>query len=176
MFTKRIFNEIRKFNELDADDDRKKKITFKINEEDMKEVYFVIHNLDKPFIGYYLGKIELPERYPHKPPGFKFITPNGRFDTNGKICTTFSNFHKESWSPAWNVYDMIYGLITMMNESAKGIEGGVGGIEIPFNDRLKLAKESIKFNLNHKIFIKYFSDLEMIPRNVDEESGKDPKE
>lgn len=36
----------------------------------------------------------LPEDYPFSPPKLRFFTPNGRFETNKDICTTFTNFHK----------------------------------------------------------------------------------
>lgn len=161
MFNKRILNEFKKYNELPEDDDKKLKIKIKLNESNIKEVYFVICNLDDPYTGgYYFGKIELPDNYPHSPPGFMFYTPNGRFAHNGKICTTFSDFHKESWSAAWHLIDMLYGLITMMYESAHGKEGGIGGIETSPKERLTLAKESMMYNIK-KIpnFKTYFPEL-----------------
>jgi len=39
-----------------------------------------------------------------QPPDIKMMTPNGRFEVGKKICTTFTSFHKESWSP---IYDFV---------------------------------------------------------------------
>lgn len=85
-------------------------------ENDVFQWYFVIWDLkDTPFEGgIYLGKIELPETYPFKPPKIKMLTPNGRFKANQWICFSMSHFHPESWNPAWNVQSVIVGLISFM--------------------------------------------------------------
>lgn len=51
--------------------------------------------------GLYHGKIELPPTYPLNPPNFIFLTPNGRFEVNTKICLTITRFHPESWQAVW---------------------------------------------------------------------------
>lgn len=53
--------------------------------------------------GYYHGVLELPENYPFAPPNLKFFTPSGRFSTDVLICTSFTSYHKETWSTAWTV-------------------------------------------------------------------------
>lgn len=64
--------------------------------------------------GYYHGKVLFPKEYPMKAPSFKMITPNGRFTTNTKLCLSYSNFHPESWNPAWSVRTMLLGLSSFM--------------------------------------------------------------
>jgi ubiquitin-conjugating enzyme E2 J2 len=49
--------------------------------------------------GEYIFNIRLSARYPFEPPDFYFITPNGRFALNSKLCFTNSSYHKECWSP-----------------------------------------------------------------------------
>ncbi|KAJ0076303.1 hypothetical protein Patl1_35224 [Pistacia atlantica] len=44
--------------------------------------------------GIYHGRIQLPAEYPFKPPSFILLTPNGRFETQIKICFSISN-HRE---------------------------------------------------------------------------------
>ena len=41
-----------------------------------------------------------------KPPNIIFLTPNGRFATNQKICLSISAYHPESWNPAWGGEDL----------------------------------------------------------------------
>ncbi|KAF0992031.1 hypothetical protein HZS_605 [Henneguya salminicola] len=51
--------------------------------------------------GMYHGKIIFPTDYPIKPPEIIFLTPNGRFQINKKICLSVSNYHPEHWRPSW---------------------------------------------------------------------------
>ncbi len=65
--------------------------------------------------GLYHGRITLPPEYPMKPPAIMLLTvtmfhrnayllrqPNGRFETNTKICLSVSSYHPESWQPSWS--------------------------------------------------------------------------
>lgn len=49
-----------------------------------------------------------------KPPALIMFTKTGRFAINKKICTSFSDFHPESWNPLWNVDSIVIGLISFM--------------------------------------------------------------
>ena len=40
------------------------------------------------------------------------MTPNGRFQPNQRICTSFSDYHPELWDPSWNVETIVLGLIS----------------------------------------------------------------
>lgn len=40
------------------------------------------------------------------PPDIYFMTENGRYQTNKKICLNITSYHKESWSPAWTLRTM----------------------------------------------------------------------
>lgn len=53
--------------------------------------------------GVYHGRIILPSAYPLRPPNFRFMTPNGRFEANREICLSISGHHEETWQPAWGV-------------------------------------------------------------------------
>jgi ubiquitin-conjugating enzyme E2 J2 len=77
--------------------------------------HFCLFGLDGDYSGgYYHGILELPEDYPFSPPKLKFFTPSGRFEVDTPICTTFTNFHKETWSTAWNVETMVLATISFM--------------------------------------------------------------
>ncbi|MFS7957364.1 putative ubiquitin-conjugating enzyme E2, ATP synthase, F1 complex, delta/epsilon subunit [Helianthus anomalus] len=46
--------------------------------------------------GIYHGRIQLPSEYPFKPPSFMLLTPNGRYETQIKICLSISNHHPDA--------------------------------------------------------------------------------
>jgi ubiquitin-conjugating enzyme E2 J2 len=64
--------------------------------------------------GFYMGRIIFPKEYPMKPPGIEMITPNGRFAVNKRICMSMSDYHPETWNPAWHTETIIVGLISFM--------------------------------------------------------------
>jgi ubiquitin-conjugating enzyme E2 J2 len=64
--------------------------------------------------GFYHGRLMFPPEYPMKPPSIILFTPSGRFEVNTKICTSFSDFHPETWNPLWTVETIIVGLISFM--------------------------------------------------------------
>ena len=51
--------------------------------------------------GWYWGRMTFPQDYPFAPPGIQFVTPSGRFRPETKICMSMSDYHPESWNPAW---------------------------------------------------------------------------
>ena len=77
--------------------------------------YYVVFGLNEPKEytgGYYLGKITCPPDYPKSAPNIRIITENGRFRTTQAICLSISDFHQESWNPAWKVNQVVIGLIS----------------------------------------------------------------
>ena len=68
-----------------------------------------------------------------KPPNIFFMTPNGRFETNTKICLSISGFHPESWRPSWSIRTALLAMIGFMPTHGNGAIGSLGkfGIEIP---------------------------------------------
>lgn len=89
--------------------------------------------------GTYHGKILLPAEYPFKPPNIMFTTPNGRFETNTKLCLSFSAYHPELWQPAWGIRLILEALISFL--PTKG-DGAIGALEYSSEERKKLACQS----------------------------------
>lgn len=134
--------------------------------DDIAIWYFIIYDLkDTDFDhGIYLGKVQIPPKYPFSPPDFSFLTLNGRFEINKKLCTSFTGYHKELYSPSWNISSMLCGLISFMTDPIDKPESkGIAGI---FNTtrehKLKIAQESRNYIKNNKqildIFEKYFKE------------------
>jgi ubiquitin-conjugating enzyme E2 J1 len=113
-------------------------------EHDMFEWHFTIRGASATDFegGVYHGRILLPPEYPFKPPNIVFLTPSGRFETNTKVCLSFSSFHPELWQPAWGIRLILEALISFLPTPA---DGAIGALDWTKEERVKLAKESVKF-------------------------------
>ena len=87
-------------------------------ESNILEWHFVIKGpKDTPYHGgHYHGKLIFPPDYPYKPPSIMMLTPSGRFRTNMRICMSMSDFHPETWVPAWSVASILNGVLSFMLE------------------------------------------------------------
>lgn len=132
-------------------------ITAKPLETNILEWHYVLRGPpDTPYEGgEYHGRVKFPSEYPFKPPAIQMITPSGRFQTNTNICMSMSNFHPNTWNPAWSVATILNGLLSFMVED----EATTGGIRATDHDRKILARKSHSFNLNNKTFASVFSEL-----------------
>jgi ubiquitin-conjugating enzyme E2 J2 len=73
-----------------------------------------------------------------KPPGFKVLTPSGRFEPGVRLCMSMSDYHPESWNPSWSVETLLVGLLSFMYEESNAI----GSIEASAAQRVLLAAAS----------------------------------
>jgi ubiquitin-protein ligase len=105
--------------------------------------HFCLHDLDGPYAGgIYHGLFELHENYPFNAPKLFFFTPSGRFETNLPICTSFTNYHQETWTSAWNVRSLVLATISFMYSE----EPSYGCRNDPESVRRQYAENSKKFN------------------------------
>lgn len=82
-----------------------------VSSDDLNTWRFMIFGLEEQYEGgFYVGFLQLWE-YPLKPPRIMMATPTGRFKTLTRLCLSISDFHPESWSPAWTIEKIILGLI-----------------------------------------------------------------
>jgi ubiquitin-conjugating enzyme E2 J2 len=86
------------------------------------EWYYIVFGLEAPYKGgYYIGKIKCKETYPATAPNITIYTDNGKFRTNklqpDGICLSISDFHQESWNPAWKVTQIVMGLVSFWLDS-----------------------------------------------------------
>jgi ubiquitin-conjugating enzyme E2 J1 len=111
-------------------------------ENDMFEWHFTIRGADGTDFegGMYHGRILLPPEYPMRPPNIIFLTPSGRFETNTKICLSFSAFHPELWQPAWGIRLILEALISFLPTPA---DGAIGALDWSSAERKKLAEQSV---------------------------------
>lgn len=71
--------------------------------------------------------------------------PNGRFETNKKICLSISGYHPESWQPSWSIRTALLALIAFMPTPAAGT---IGSLDYTKEERQALAKKSINWECN----------------------------
>ncbi|XP_073053302.1 ubiquitin-conjugating enzyme E2 32-like [Primulina eburnea] len=133
---KRILQELKEMQSNPSDDFMSLPL-----EENIFEWQFAIRGpRDSEFEGgIYHGRIQLPAEYPFKPPSFMLLTPNGRFETQTKICLSISNHHPEHWQPSWSVRTALVALIAFMPTSPNG---ALGSLDYPTEERRKLAVRS----------------------------------
>jgi len=105
--------------------------------------------------GLYHGKLVFPREFPFKPPSIYMTTPNGRFKCNTRLCLSISDFHPDTWNPAWSVSTILTGLLSFMLEKSPTL----GSIETSDYTKRQLAVESGTFNLKDKVFCELFPEI-----------------
>ena len=129
------------------------------DEEDQFLFYFLLRgDSDSAYNGgYYIGKIVLPTSYPANPGDFYMLTPSGRFRIGSKICLTNSGYHKESWSPLWNIKLMVIGFVSVfLSDDTTGISH----IKEYPTERKAKAVASLQYNLDkHKDIMSKFDQF-----------------
>lgn len=105
--------------------------------------------------GYYHGKLVFPREFPFKPPSIYMLTPNGRFNVGTRLCLSISDFHPDTWNPAWSVSTILTGLLSFMLENSPTL----GSIETSDSTKRQLAANSGAFNLKDAIFCELFPDI-----------------
>ncbi|KAH6780180.1 ubiquitin-conjugating enzyme 32 [Perilla frutescens var. hirtella] len=133
---KRILQEVKEMQSNPSDDFMSLPL-----EENIFEWQFAIRGpRDSEFEGgIYHGRIQLPAEYPFKPPSFMLLTPNGRFETQTKICLSISNHHPEHWQPSWSVRTALVAVIAFMPTSPNG---ALGSLDYTKEERRALAIKS----------------------------------
>jgi len=134
--------------------------------EDLYTWYYIIFNMPDEFKGgYYIGKVKCKDNYPAVAPNITIFTDNGKFRTNklqpDGICLSISDFHPESWNPAWKVNQIVLGLVSFWNTN----EYTYGSIEsYDYTDeqfkgkelKTKFAMHSREHVMGHEMYEKIF--------------------
>lgn len=102
--------------------------------------YFIIYNLEDEYKdGFYYGLLEMHENYPFGAPKLFFYTPSGRFEIDTPICTSFTNYHPESWTSAWNIRSLLLATVSFMTSN----EGAYGCRSDSTEMKIRYAKKSL---------------------------------
>ncbi|CAL8148117.1 unnamed protein product [Orchesella dallaii] len=105
--------------------------------------------------GFYHGKLKFPPEFPFRAPSIYMITPNGRFKTNTRLCLSISDFHPDTWNPAWSVGTILTGLLSFMLEKSPTL----GSIETSDAEKRRLALRSLEFNMKDKLVNELFPEV-----------------
>ncbi|KAL0927440.1 hypothetical protein M5K25_001607 [Dendrobium thyrsiflorum] len=133
---KRILQEVKEMQSNPSDDF----MSLPLEENIFEWQFAILGPRDSEFEGgIYHGRIQLPADYPFKPPSFMLLTPNGRFETQTKICLSISNHHPEHWQPSWSVRTALVALIAFMPTNPGG---ALGSLDYPKGERRQLAIKS----------------------------------
>eukprot|EP00095_Tigriopus_kingsejongensis_P010750 snap_masked-scaffold277_size226016-processed-gene-1.0 protein:Tk10750 transcript:snap_masked-scaffold277_size226016-processed-gene-1.0-mRNA-1 annotation:"ubiquitin-conjugating enzyme e2 j2" len=125
--------------------------------------YVVTGPAGSPYAGgVYHGKLLFPGEFPFKPPAILMITPNGRFKTNTRLCLSISDYHPDTWNPAWSVATILTGLLSFMLEKSPTL----GSIETSDRDKRQLAYQSHEFNLKNAIYCELFPPQVTATRDI----------
>lgn len=77
------------------------------------------------------------------PPAVFLHTPSGRFETDRRICVSFSDYHPELWSATWGIESVLVALQSFMQEECPE---ALGSIHTSSKTRRALAaKSKVKF-------------------------------
>ena len=135
-------------------------------ENNLQEWHYVLQGPpDSPYEGgLYHGKVKFPDDYPFKPPSIYMITPNGRFETNRRLCLSMSDFHPETWVPAWSVATILNGVLSFFIETSPT----TGAVETTLQQKRQYRADSAAWNAKDPTFCKLFPEL------VDGQPFEDP--
>jgi ubiquitin-protein ligase len=118
------------------------KVTCKDN--NIYECYCLFHGLSDEYQdGEYILNIKLAPNHPMEPPNFFFLTPNGRFEINKKLCFSNSGYHAESWSPMWNLRTIILGFLSFFLDKQSS---GIGHLNKKDDEKKSYAQQSKEYN------------------------------
>ena len=149
----RIMKEI---DEIKKNADKNFKIH--VSESNIMDWYIVYSNLDDERFneGEYILHVKLQDGYPFKPPEFKWLTPNGRFEINTKICYNISTYHSESWNPLWRMRTIIIGIMSMfLDKSTDGI-GHIRNTSLEQYKKLSISSKAYNKNIIQKLELDFF--------------------
>lgn len=140
-FVKKLMKD---YEDINKDPIENVKVACKDN--DLYQCYCLFHSLKDEYDGgEYILYIKLSPRHPMEPPDFFFLTPNGRFEINKKLCFSNSGYHSESWSPMWNLRTIILGFLSFFLEKQST---GIGHITIDdIEKKKKMAIHSKEYNI-----------------------------
>mmetsp|Transcript_45316 Transcript_45316/g.117307 ORF Transcript_45316/g.117307 Transcript_45316/m.117307 type:complete len:274 (-) Transcript_45316:19-840(-) len=127
---------------------------------------------DTPYEGgWYWGRLKFPKHYPFAPPSILMVTPSGRFETNVRLCLSMSDYHPETWQPAWSLSTVLKGLLSFMCEESP--TAGAVDPPPPPEKRRELAMRSLAWNKAQAEFLKFFPEVDQI---VAEAEARQPQQ
>ena len=99
-----------------------------------------------------LFSVNMPANYPFDPPSFSCLTPNGRFETGGKICISIGEFHKEKYKKDLTISGFMSCIISLLLDT--DYYDGIRLLNLKQEDIRMLSANSCKYNnINYRDII-----------------------
>lgn len=102
--------------------------------------------------GEYLVRVVLPSDFPYNPPQFFFMTEQGLYGVETKVCISIGEFHKDQYRAALGVngfcQQLVSGLIGW-----RDMGGGINILKTSAEQKKTLAARSREFNRTHNAAI-----------------------
>jgi len=73
------------------------------------------------------------------------------------LCLSISDYHPDTWNPAWSVSTILTGLLSFMLERSPTL----GSIETSDWEKKQFALRSLEFNLRNRTFRELFPELKI---------------
>ncbi len=127
-------------------------LKFIIREEDTTKWYILLSGFSGPedeFVGgEYLVRIHLPENFPYEPPHFYFMTPQGLYGLETKVCVSIGEYHKDEYRSTLGVdgfcNQLVSGLICW-----RDMGGGINILNTKTSEKRRMALDSKRYNREH---------------------------
>ncbi|GJP37664.1 hypothetical protein CLOM_g22101 [Closterium sp. NIES-68] len=145
-----------------------------VNESNMLDWHFLLEGPpDTPYEGgWYIARLRYPPDYPFSPPAILMLSPSGRFKTNTRLCLSISDFHPESWNPAWSVSMVMIGLLSFMVENTQT----TGSLETSDDEKRAFARASLSVIQSNPQFSAMFPELPLLVQAQREQREQKEKE
>lgn len=141
------------------------------DDSDMGKWIMRIRDLEGEWVGgEYLLEVEAPDEFPFKAPKFLFLTPNGLYKHNEKVCISIGEYHNDNYPATMRIGMFIYTLIGAMivthsqsKEDNIKVAGGYNILSTPKEHKQLLAQQSKAFNTQY--YPQYVKIFETLPHN-----------
>lgn len=127
-------------------------VKFIIDDDDINKWYVMIEDLsgenDEFKHCQYLVRIELPPSFPYDPPHFYFLTPNGVYGINAKVCVMIGEFHSNNYPSAQKVRGFVINLVSGII-GWRDLGSGINILNTSESEKRALARKSMEYNRTH---------------------------
>jgi ubiquitin-protein ligase len=124
-------------------------LKFAMSPNDVNTWYILIENVkgeeDEFEGGQYLVRMKAPPNFPYAPPEFYFMTPNGLYDVEKKVCISIGEFHKDSYQATLGMLGFAEQLVSGMTD-VKFLGHGISILHLSTEQRKQYARESENYN------------------------------
>ncbi len=131
-------------------------LKFYMNESDMSTWYVLLSGIsgsENEYIGgEYIVRICLPANYPYNPPEFYFMTPQGLYELETKVCISIGEYHSKDYRPVLGVAGFCVNLVSGL-VGWKTIGSGISLVTSTCAEKKKMAADSRAYNLMHNATI-----------------------